>query len=285
VQRHGEILSWNAIGAGFEFNGERILFANRAVGIFKPALLNDGAPLSLRTSRPSRSGREAVYEDLASGDGVFHYKFQGDDPDNHHNRMLRKAWEEKIPLIYFYGLSDATYQAIYPVFVVGFDRHRLEVMVSASLDGGELETGEMMVADPILRRYRTQEVKARLHQSAFRLQVLRAYDHRCALTRLPVVPLLDAVHILPDREKRGHPSVPNGLCMSKLHHSAYDANILGIDPDGVVHVNQEILNTQDGPLLEGLKALSGTVMSVPRHEFQRPCREFLAERFEQFRRT
>lgn len=142
-----------------------------------------------------------------------------------------------------------------------------------------------MVAEPILRRYRTQEVKTRLHQSAFRLQVLRAYDHRCALTRLPVVPLLDAVHILPDREKRGHPSVSNGICMSRLHHSAYDANILGIDPDGAVHVNREILNTQDGPLLEGLKALAGTKMNLPRHESLRPCRESLAERFEQFRGT
>lgn len=142
----------------------------------------------------------------------------------------------------------------------------------------------MIVAEPILRRYRTQEVKARLHQSAFRVQVLRAYDHRCALTMLPVVPLLDAVHILPDREKRGHPSVSNGICMSRLHHCAYDANIIGIDPDGLVHVNREILNTQDGPLLEGLKAMVGTRMRQPRHESLRPCREFLAERFEKFQR-
>lgn len=120
MELHGEILSWQIIRSGFEFNGVRILFANRAVGIFKPALLDDGAPLSLRTSRPSRPGREALYEDLESGEGFFRYKFQGDDPDNHYNRMLRKAWVEKIPLIYFYGLSDATYQAIYPVFVVGF---------------------------------------------------------------------------------------------------------------------------------------------------------------------
>ncbi len=165
--------------------------------------------------------------------------------------MLRRAWEEKIPIIYFYGLADATYQAIYPVYIVSIDRHRLEALVAATADDRNLDADDMIVAEPILRRYRTQEVKARLHQSAFRLQVLNAYEHRCALTQFPVVPLLDAVHILPDRDERGHPTVSNGICMSRLHHSAYDSNILGIDPDGVVHLNREILRIEDGPLLEG----------------------------------
>ncbi len=44
VQRQGEILSWQSISAGFEFNGHRVRFANRAVGVFKPAILNDGLP-------------------------------------------------------------------------------------------------------------------------------------------------------------------------------------------------------------------------------------------------
>jgi len=60
--------------------------------------------------------------------------------------------------------------------------------------------------------------------------VLGAYDTRCAISNLPVPELLQAAHIIPDRDERGRPEVPNGLCLSTLHHTAYDRNLLGIDP-------------------------------------------------------
>ena len=70
------------------------------------------------------------------------------------------------------------------------------------------------------------QVKQRLHQGLFRARVLRAYGGRCALTGLPEARLVDAAHIIPDGDKAlGQPDIRNGICMSKIHHAAFDANL------------------------------------------------------------
>ncbi len=95
--------------------------------------------------------------------------------------------------------------------------------------------------------------------------------------------LLDAAHIIPDHDDRGLPLVSNGLAMCKIHHSAYDANILGISADLVVHVREEILSEIDGPMLEhGLKRMQGLTIRVPRALDYRPNSDFLSERFARF---
>ncbi|MEY6431244.1 HNH endonuclease [Thioalkalicoccus limnaeus] len=125
---------------------------------------------------------------------------------------------------------------------------------------------------------------ARLHQGEFRALVLDAYDRRCAISGLPIPDLLEAAHIIPDRDVRGRPEVNNGLCLSTLHHSAYDRNLLGIDPDGRVVVAPAVLEQHDGPTLEqSIKGFNGQQIRWPRHAQDRPNPEFLAERFEQFR--
>ena len=90
-------------------------------------------------------------------------------------------------------------------------------------------------------------------------------------------------HILPDHDDRGLPEVPNGLALCKIHHTAYDTNILGIDRDLLIHVREDILKEIDGPMLEyGLKGMAGRRIVVPRTEGLRPNLEYLAERFEGF---
>src|SRR3546814_10664331 len=82
------------------------------------------------------------------------------------------------------------------------------------------------------RRYALRTVKQRLHQASFREAVVTAYHGRCAISHLPEQRLLDAAHIVPDKHERlGQPVVPNGLPLSTLHHAAFDANLLGIDPE------------------------------------------------------
>ncbi|MGH7627862.1 MAG: HNH endonuclease, partial [Gemmatimonadales bacterium] len=83
-------------------------------------------------------------------------------------------------------------------------------------------------------------MKYRLHQERFRFSVLSAYGKQCAMCRLRHVPLLDAAHIIPDREERGLPEVPNGLALCRIHHGAYDVHILGVDPDYRVHVRTDV---------------------------------------------
>lgn len=92
-----------------------------------------------------------------------------------------------------------------------------------------------------------------------------------------------AAHIIPDHDDRGLPEIPNGLALCKIHHSAYDANILGISPDLVIHVREDILREIDGPMLEhGLKGMAGRTIIVPRVVTQRPRKEFLDERYRRF---
>jgi predicted restriction endonuclease len=66
--------------------------------------------------------------------------------------------------------------------------------------------------------------------------------------------LLDAAHIVSDKDERlGQPVVPNGIPLSKIHHAAFDANLIGIDPDYRLHVSARLLGQNDGPMLEALK--------------------------------
>jgi putative restriction endonuclease len=118
----------------------------------------------------------------------------------------------------------------------------------------------------------------------FRERVLAAYGRRCALSGLPEARLIDAAHIAPDSDERlGQPDVRNGICMSKIHHAAFDAGLIGIDPDLRIHISPQLLEMNDGPLLEqGLKALAGSRIRVPRDPLAVPDRERLANRFELF---
>jgi putative restriction endonuclease len=134
------------------------------------------------------------------------------------------------------------------------------------------------------REYATRAVLQRLHQQQFRRMVLVAYREQCCICRLKHVELLDAAHILPDRHPKGEPIVTNGLGLCKIHHSAYDANIIGIDPDARVHVRDDVLREIDGPMLKhGLQEVAGSRLILPKRSDLRPNREFLAERFDRFR--
>ena len=85
---------------------------------------------------------------------------------------------------------------------------------------------------------------------------IAAYDGRCALSGLPEQRLLDAAHIISDKNERlGQPIVSNGLPLSKIHHAAFDAYLIGIDPDYRLHVSDRLLDQNDGPMLEALKQL------------------------------
>ena len=134
------------------------------------------------------------------------------------------------------------------------------------------------------RRYALRAVKQRLHQASFREAVIAAYDGRCAVSRLPEPLLLDAAHIVEDKDERlGQPVVPNGIPLSKIHHAAFDAHLIGIDPDYRLHVSERLLSQNDGPMLEALKRLNGGTIHLPGRIKDRPDRDRLALRFERFK--
>jgi len=72
--------------------------------------------------------------------------------------------------------------------------------------------------------------------------------------------------------------------MCKIHHAAYDANILGIRPDHIVEVRPDILAETDGPMLRhGLQEMHGTRITLPRSRRDHPELSRLDERYAQFR--
>ena len=282
MQRHAGAVPWAAIQAGFAFAGERIYLGSTPRGIHRPRQLQRGA-LSVKTTKP-KQGRSARYDDTIAGDGFFSYAFQGTDPNNHDNRALRESFEAQTPLIYFYALVPAVYQILFPCFITGWDPQALRCELAVGTADELNRDADRRVIEPIERRYSTVAAKQRLHQAEFRELVLEAYGRRCAISNLPVPTLLQAAHILPDRDERGRPEVSNGLCLPTLHHSAYDRNLLGIDPDGGVHLADALLAEHDGPTLEhALKGFHGRRIHLPRQAEDRPDRDFLAKRFEAFR--
>jgi hypothetical protein len=72
----------------------------------------------------------------------------------------------------------------------------------------------------------------------------------------------------------------------KIHYAAFDAHLIGVDPDYRIHVSNRLLEIHDGPFLElGLKGIVGQEIQLPRRSKDRPDRDRLALRFEQFKKA
>jgi putative restriction endonuclease len=275
---YGDAIPWGEIARGFVVDGEDVFLSGKARGIFRPRRMSRGV-LSIKTTMP-RAGRERRYNDIASDDGFFEYRFMGDDPAHSDNRSMREAWEDQTPFIYFHAVAPTFYEAIMPAFISEWNPQALTVHVVP----GELQADSVATPVPIdARRYAVLAAKQRLHQAMFREDVLEAYSDRCAITGLPEKRLLHAAHILPDKDQRGLPIISNGIAMTVLHHSAYDANLLGIDSDGKIHINRGLLEMHDGPTLRhALQNIHGTVIRKPTRQTDHPNRDYLAARFERF---
>lgn len=283
--RGTNIVPWSDIDKGFIFQGTRIYYATKARGIFKPKEIVDEAALSIKEVRPSRAGRVAPYNDRDLENGLVAYRLQRGELSNSSNRQLTEAYRQRQPLIFFRGVEDALYEVIYPVFVLSIDPKTMEAVVT--LDAGNLgpdSSESSQLEEPIVRGYSETRGRSRHHQPAFRKRVLLAYGLRCALTGLPLPKLLQAAHIIPDSED-GEASVRNGIAMSYLHHAAFEQNLLGIDPDGIIHLSESIRTTKDGPLFEhGIIRLDQQSIRLPSFQGHRPNRDFLAQRFEEFQK-
>ena len=282
TQIHGDALPRTVLSTGFHFAGRRVPLLGPQ-GIFKPAVMTD-MPLSITTS-PVIEGKPPPYEDEMTDDGLIAYQYRGSDPNHHENVGLRRALETQTPLIYFYGLVPGQYAASWPAYVVNDEPVSLTFTIAVDMrDALHVEPASELDR-AFQRRYATRVQLIRLHQASFRQRVIRAYREACAVCRLRHRELLDAAHILPDTSG-GDPGVTNGLALCKLHHAAFDRNIMGIRPDLVVEISTALLNEIDGPMLvHGLQGFHGGSLIVPRAAAQQPDRTFLEERYEVFRQV
>lgn len=261
---------------GFPFRGVRVPFMSAQKGIFRARAQSGPGALSINTS--SRS----PYDDQEV-DGGFLYAYRTGAIDQPDNRALRSASKLGVPLIYFVATRPGWYKPIFPAFVTEDDPTNRRVVVTPGEMRGPLDEREPVLPDDLIeRRYALRTTRVRIHQARFRGQVLPAYANQCAICRLKETRLLDAAHIIGDLEEGGDPAVPNALCLCSIHHRAFDQDLIGVSPELQVHVSRRLLDEEDGPMLDALKASDGRLISVPKRRAWQPDPKRLALRFERF---
>ena len=274
---HGEEVPYpGGLKAGFPYRGQRVPFLSTQKGIFRAAAQDGEAALAIQTSAKS------PYDDEEAAEGFF-YAYRDGPIDQPDNRSLRAAFASAAPLVYFIATRPNWYRPVYPVYVIADDPVARRVLVSPGRMVGPVDEREpVRIEAPLERQYAVRAARVRLHQARFRGRVLEAYSNRCAICRLREGRLLDAAHIVGDLEEKGEPAVPNGLSLCSIHHRAFDQDLVGISPEYTVHVSKRLLDDQDGPMLDLLKAFHSHAIDLPSRRIWRPDRDRLAERFERF---
>lgn len=272
-QIYGDTIPRKVLEKGFIYESTRVPLIGPQ-GIFKPRILD--LPLTITTSP------ESPYADKLTTDNYLLYKYRGTDPQHRDNKGLRELMKRAVPLIYLFGVSAGKYTPTWPVYIVGDDQTDLTFKVAV----GEIipNMSEMTPDIEATRRYLTVQTQYRLHQQRFREEVIAAYQERCAICRLHHPELLDATHIIPDSEPMGEPIVNNGLALCNLHHTAFDRLILGIRPDYVIEIRKDILEEEDGPMLQyGLQKFDQQKLILPHISKNFPDPKRLEMRYTKFR--
>jgi putative restriction endonuclease len=255
-----------------QVGGETRRIIDRSRGIWNPQDLL--ATLSV-ISNP-----EGPYADAHVGESLFAYDYRAGSTDGD-NRKLRRAFELQLPIILLRTIRAGVFVPVFPVYVVADDLPNRQFILA--LDESLRFVADPLHLKPVERAYAERAVKQRLHQPEFRGRVMLAYDQKCTVCALKHGRLLDAAHIIGDDKPHGVPVVENGLSMCKIHHAAYDANLLGISPDYSVRINEDLMTEVDGPmLLHGLQEMNGRSLALPTRRFEHPSKDRLAERFDEF---
>jgi putative restriction endonuclease len=126
----------------------------------------------------------------------------GTDPEAANNRWLRDARDAQIPIIYFLGVAPQRYTAIWPTYIADWVPNELKARLAFGTPATAGQAFTLPAAPE--RRYALRLVQQRLHQFSFSEAVLAAYGDRCAISWLPEPRLLDAAHIIADRDEWGN---------------------------------------------------------------------------------
>jgi len=270
---YGDVLPRDLLAAGFIFKGERITLLGPQ-GIWKPKIMTH--PLSIT------SISNGPYSDSYTKEGFLKYKYRGTDPNHSDNRGLRSLISLRKPLIYFHSIIRGKYLATWPIFII--EDNRQDLVFTVALDEMKSVKIEFEQANEdatyYRRSYLTSTIQSRVHQRSFRERVLLAYQNHCALCNLKHVELLDAAHIIADKEDIGDPIVSNGLALCKIHHAAFDNNFIGINPEFKIIIREDLLLETDGPMLKyGIQSLNNSKLILPNNKMDWPDRERLERRF------
>ena len=275
IDEYGPSVPRSALETGRFWSGDRTLrLAEPQRAILKPAGWTTVLSVTTNLGVDAR-GR---YQDELDASGRLHYDFMEETQAGGaaYNRALVTTKKAGLPLVLLVKVTTNYLAPIYPYII---ESHDSRGVVLAPLD----EPPVQLAGEHDLRRYRRRWAKERLHQEAFRISVLDAYGERCCICRINYRGLLDAAHIVEDSLLYGQPLVENGLALCKIHHAAYDGTMVGIDPDGFVHVRSDLLRASDGPMLRyGLQGFHRAPIDRPRDPRHSPAPERLARRWERF---
>src|SRR5215207_5968769 len=280
AQTYDDLVPLARLREGFVLGEQRVSFGSFQKGIHRSQAQRGPAALTVTTSYKD------PYADAFDETGaLFTYAYRAGPIDQADNRALRSAFELQTPLVYFRALSPGQYLVVAPMFVTADDPAARTVVLEPGLPVQDMQPGGL-VSGPDMRAYATTEARVRLHQQRFKLDVMRAYRHRCAICALRERSLVQAAHIVPDADPLGIAAVVNGLALCAIHHLAFDRNVLGIDPDGVVHIARRLLDETDGPMLRaGLQGFHGEAIARPYRRDDQPDPVRLEARFERFLRA
>ena len=277
-QAHDDLMPLARLRQGFEFEGARVSYGSFQRGIHRGREQRGPAALTLTTSFTD------PYEDTAEEDRFF-YAYRAGSIDQPDNRALRAAYELRTPVVYFKAVAPGQYMVFAPTFVTEDRPEARAVVLQSGLPVQDMQPSGL-VSPPDMRAYATREARLRLHQQRFKLDVMRAYRGRCTVCALRERDLVQAAHIVPDPEPAGIAAVVNGLALCAIHHLAFDRNLIGIDPTGVVHIAGRLLREIDGPMLKtGLQGFHGANIELPRRPQDQPDPQRLEARFDGFLRA
>lgn len=278
-----ELVPFAELDRGFHWHGHTIKLIARSQGIWKPAGFE--AALTFKTAAP-RSGRPAPYEDRVGEDGILRYKMAPTRDKEWSNRAMMIAAERRYPLAWLVGTKPADtlfYYARFPAYIKDVDPRSREFLIFIGDTADSTTSLDVTTPVPIEKRYASRWTKARLHQHDFREQVISAYDISCAVCDLPHAQLIEGAHITPDSDASGAPEVSNGIALCRVHHTAYDRNLLGIDDQLRVHIADRAVMREMTTHRPALSPFEGRrLMHIPSRRILQPDDARLHARFHEF---
>ena len=197
-------------------------------------------------------------------DGVdLHYPDTNRKGDHDKNAIDATKNAQKLRLPIFVILSGITdfHRTVKLGWVMGSDDDEKFFKVKFSetdpvppstegVDSFQLEdSGEVKIAS----------ARMRLRQSEFRSSLIEKYGLKCAVCNVRHPDLLDASHIRGKQDK-GSDDWRNGLMLCKNHHSAFDKELFGINPESKklvflsketaeeINISQKKLETETGEM-------------------------------------
>lgn len=211
------------------------------------------------------------------------------------NRGLMNCLNDGVPVGVFIEQNDASkryYRAL--AFVEEYDPARdmftlhgpvtdqtMSKFTSPTTEEGmritpalDIPTVEEMTADN--RTFATVRQAIRKNQQAFRSNLIRAYEGKCAMCGCSINQVLQAAHIIDYRGSQSN-SVNNGMLLRADLHVLFDNSLIGIDPSTfTIELSNSLAGTEYEPM-------HNRKIYLPKDPQLRPNERYLRVKHEHFK--